>query len=188
MTRGAVRKHVLSSRGGRRIEQTVSHTQYPMGNSTLPVKSPFRASLGSRPLSEALTLGICHPARSCVIFLLLTCFVLFCFLQTSSGPTSSAPSLRDVHHEPVYPQPPFSCSTCFERTKGTRFLSLTAGSRMQRAGGGIPPQLHLEVEGGRWSTWPQLLFITSTCVMYCVVDFLWSPQPQGLPLAQRRSF
>lgn len=102
------------------IEQTVSHTQYPMGNST---PSSWKSSipsvpLGSRPLSEALTLGICHPAISCVIFLLLTCFVLFCFLQTSSGShLIFVPSLRDVHHEPVYPQPPFSCSDLLREDK-----------------------------------------------------------------------
>ena len=49
-------------------------------------------------------------------------------------------------------------------------------------------QLHLEVEGGEMGPDSQLLFITSTCVTYCVLDFPWSPQPSGPPTFPEEKF
>lgn len=162
-----------------------------MGNST---PSSWKSSipsipLGSRPLSEALTLGICHPAISCVIFLLLTCFVLFCFFANQLW---LPPHLRSIAERcaPRARVPTASLQLLRPASrgqKGTRFLSLTAGSRMQRAGGDHPAP---SGSGGWGGGAPdsQLLFITSTCVMYCVVDFLWSPQPCGPPTCPEEKF
>lgn len=55
---------------------------------------------------------------------------------------------------------------------------------MQRVGGDHPAPSGSAGWGDEGPD-SQLLFITSTCVMYCVLNFQWSPQPLWTPYFAR---